>query len=119
MKKVLCMAAVVFAVVAGSASADSSSQKNWGTSSGGGNASQHIVDHGNLGVIAGQAEDAEKGILSGSMTNNTYYNSSCANCNEISIIGDGNDVSTDQNNTGNVGAQQGIGKGGIKQGMMK
>lgn len=118
MKKLLLIGALVLAGLAAPALAgESKSQKNWGTQVGGsGSPTVKIFE---LNSLAGQESDAAKGILSGSPTYNTYYNQACGVCTNIDINGSGNNVSTDGKNTGNVGAQQGIGNGGIKQGIQQ
>ncbi len=106
------MASVAFGL-AGAAFADNARpQKNWGTSGGSGGAS--TVTHYELGVIAGQTAEAEKGLLGSS----TYItNTSCGVCITNEIHGNGNVVTNTGTNSGDVSAQQGVGNGGISQGI--
>jgi hypothetical protein len=112
MKMLILSALLAGAALSGAAHAgEFTNTTGWGHTSAGntGRSSNHY----NQGAIAGQVEDAIQGNLTSRPTYIT--NQAIGNMTQIEIHGDGNNVSTDSTNTGNVGAQQGVGKGGIRQ----
>lgn len=109
MKKLLVACVLAGASLVGSAHAgEFSNTVGWGHTSSGNTG--RSTNHYNYGGIAAQEQDAANGTLSGSPTYIT--NQAIGSQNIITIEGNNNNVNASTTNTGNVGAQQGFGKGG-------